>query len=296
MKGAEALAIPLEQLGGTWRRTKNETQATRLFDLVNYLENISPTLLTPAFMAELTQTLSTSDFSPELSLNIEQLRKDVFEKKFWFDSNVPEGYGVGSSGTLIAALYENYATEKEKEITVLKKQLGSMESFFHGTSSGFDPLVSYLKKPIHIHRGGEMEILERKITSPLSIFLIDTHQPRKTETYVNLFLEKYCDKNFADEINNNLIPESDAAINFFLENKSEALFDALHQISWFQFRFFSEFIPSGFRDIWLESLSSQHFKIKLCGAGGGGFLLCFSKDAVAMEVFLKGKCFTFLKV
>ncbi len=170
-----------------------------------------------------------------------------------------------------------------------------MESFFHGTSSGFDPLVSYIKKPIQIHRGGEMEILEKERKSPLSIFLIDTHLPRKTETFV-IFLEKCKDDFFSKEINETLIPDSDAAIRFFLDGKSDALFHALHFISWFQFRMFREFIPMAFRDIWLEGLLSTHFRIKLCGAGGGGFLLCFSVDEVASEKFLREKGMVFLKV
>ncbi len=277
LKGSEALAIPLWQLGGTWQCTKNEIASVRLSNLVNYLEK--QVLLTPA-----------------LSLNIEQLKQDVFENRFWFDSNVPEGYGAGSSGALIAALYENYVTEKTQDITLLKKQLGIMESFFHGTSSGFDPLVSYIKKPIHIHSGGGMDILENQRKSPLSIFLIDTNLPRKTETFVNIFLEKCKDDYFLEQINNTLIPETDAAIHFFLENKSELFFSTLHSISLFQFRFFTEFIPMTFRDIWLEGLVSSHFRIKLCGAGGGGFLLCFSKDEVTTENILKEKNITFLKI
>ena len=33
-----------------------------------------------------------------------------------------------------------------------------------------------------------------------------------------------------------------------------------------------------FKNIWLEGLSSSNFKLKICGAGGGGFLLGISTN------------------
>ena len=276
LKGSEALAIPLWKLCGNWRCTKNDIAAARLYGLVQYLEKIEAEKV-PA-------------------LNISALKRDVLEKGFWFESDVPEGYGAGSSGALIAALYDNYVSEKENDNVALKKQLGLMESYFHGTSSGLDPLVSFLKKPVYIRRDGTMEIQENQIKETLSLFLIDTHIKRKTETFVNVFLEKYEDTYFKENTNNTLIPETDAAVTFFMRGEKENLFEALHGISWFQFRFFSEFIPKDFKSIWLEGLSSTYFKIKLCGAGGGGFLLCFSKDAPATEMIFKEKNLTFFKV
>ena len=38
-------------------------------------------------------------------------------QKMYFDSSIPQGYGVGSSGALVAAIYDQYAQEK---ITVLE--------------------------------------------------------------------------------------------------------------------------------------------------------------------------------
>src|SRR6056300_1482165 len=69
-----------------------------------------------------------------------------------FDSSIPQGFGVGSSGALVAAIYERYATDKIEfsgqpisgEISDLKKIFGQMESYFHGKSSGLDPLICYL--------------------------------------------------------------------------------------------------------------------------------------------------------
>ena len=35
----------------------------------------------------------------------------------YFDSSIPQGYGVGSSGALVASIYDKYAADK---ITVLE--------------------------------------------------------------------------------------------------------------------------------------------------------------------------------
>ena len=37
-------------------------------------------------------------------------------------------------------------------------------------------------------------------------------------------------------------------------------------------------IPTDFRAIWLDGLANNLFKLKLCGAGGGGFLLGMTFD------------------
>jgi len=74
----------------------------------------------------------------------------------YFDSSIPQGYGVGSSGALVAAIYDTYAIDKieatetltRDKLLRLKEIFSLMESFFHGKSSGLDPLNSYLSIPI----------------------------------------------------------------------------------------------------------------------------------------------------
>ena len=94
--------------------------------------------------------------NPELaSFNLEVLKNDVNHGMF-FDSSIPQGYGVGSSGALVAAIYDKYAQNKitvlenltREKLLQLKSIFSEMESFFHGKSSGLDPLNSYLSIPI----------------------------------------------------------------------------------------------------------------------------------------------------
>ena len=64
------------------------------------------------------------------------------ENTLTIDSNIPIGYGLGSSGAVTACIYERYAVKTTKQETT-RTRLAQMESFFHGKSSGIDPWVSY---------------------------------------------------------------------------------------------------------------------------------------------------------
>src|SRR5699024_1889521 len=101
----------------------------------------------------------------DVAFDVEALQADI-EKGLYFDSSIPQGYGIGSSGALVAAIYDKYATNK---ITILenltrdklnkrKAIFGEMESFFHGQSSGLDPLNSYLSLPILINSKENIEM------------------------------------------------------------------------------------------------------------------------------------------
>src|SRR5699024_9525022 len=106
-----------------------------------------------------------SDVFPELSFDIEGMREDV-RNGLYFDSSIPQGYGIGSSGALVAAVYDKYANNKitvlenltRDKLIQLKKVFAEMESFFHGTSSGLDPLNSYLSLPILINSPENIEM------------------------------------------------------------------------------------------------------------------------------------------
>src|SRR5690606_31766161 len=93
-----------------------------------------------------------------VSFDMEALETDI-ANGMYFDSSIRQGYGIGGSGALVAAIYDRDATNKitvlenltSDELLQLKKIFGKMESFFHGKSSGLDPLNSYLSLPILIN-------------------------------------------------------------------------------------------------------------------------------------------------
>ena len=49
--------------------------------------------------------------SKKLKLDLHKFRSDL-DKGLYFDSSIPKGYGIGSSGALVAAIYDQYAFEK----------------------------------------------------------------------------------------------------------------------------------------------------------------------------------------
>ena len=74
---------------------------------------------------------------------------DTDLKAGWtLETNIPLGYGLGSSGALCAAIIDKYSRERSWTQEKLRSQLQQMESLFHRTSSGIDPLISFLQKPL----------------------------------------------------------------------------------------------------------------------------------------------------
>ena len=70
-------------------------------------------------------------------LDWEALETDL-DRKLYFDSSIPQGYGVGSSGALVAAIYDRYAVDKiskeeaiaPQKLAEIKRVFANMESFF----------------------------------------------------------------------------------------------------------------------------------------------------------------------
>ena len=83
------------------------------------------------FLIEINSLIVVFDFK--------KMNKDLFEGMY-FDSTIPQGYGVGSSGALVAAFYDRYAENKftilenltRDKILILKNIFSKMESYFHG--------------------------------------------------------------------------------------------------------------------------------------------------------------------
>ncbi len=265
LQGSQALAMPLPIFGGQWAYTTDKALQYNLPEFNAYLANL---VKNNAIVLD-TQAIS-----------------EALDAGLIFQSNIPNGYGVGSSGALVAALYDTFCTKKTTDLKELKTILGKMESFFHGSSSGFDPLICYIKKAILIQNGGDMRTVDIP-KNDISVFLIDTKMTRDAGKCIKIFADKCQDVHYKHMVINDLVPNINDAIAAMLQNRKEILFEAVHHISLFQYRFFEEAIPTPFKEIWLEGLGSDTFKLKICGAGGGGFILGFAKDKQATQAILK---------
>ncbi|MFO8236119.1 MAG: hypothetical protein R6U04_12030 [Bacteroidales bacterium] len=233
-----------------------------------------------------------------VNFDIEAFSTDL-KKGLYFESTIPEGYGIGSSGALVAALYQKYADGKNNNslnntdvLTKLKDQFAVLESFYHGTSSGIDPLNSYLKRPLLVSETKFLEPVSINLPSLMpefAVFLINTGQQGKTEPLVNIFMEKikYSNHNGIDA--DLLNSYTNHAIQTIIEGDGKKFFESLKQLSKFQMKHFNPMIPEGFRKIWEKGLESNDFYIKLCGSGGGGFLLGFTNDLPFVRKYMKSK-------
>lgn len=205
----------------------------------------------------------------------------------WFDSNIPTGYGLGSSGSLCAAVYDAYGLNKidntpsisSKQLIKLKAIFAQLESCFHGASSGADPLVCYLGQPV-LMSPQELKTIELPATNngDGAIFLLNTKIPRKTAPLVNIFLKKCEDPAFERLCTTELVHYSDESMDAFLQGDIPAVFENVRLLSAFQYEHFQPMIPEAFREIWQHGLDTNAYTLKLCGAGGGGFILGFAKD------------------
>lgn len=275
IRSGRALAIPFEKFRGQWSFAPEDTSLQQ--DLKGLLE----------YLMVLCETEAHS-----CVLDIQKLEIDL-NKGMYFESNIPMGYGLGSSGALSAAIYDNYILSgkisrgEEAKFIELRNMLSKIESYFHGSSSGVDPLISYLDKGSIIRKDGSVKILG-ELENTFNFFLLDTGIHRETAPLVNLFFKKCNDPFFANQIDGHLTRASNAAIDSFVGNDEAGLAKNMFKISSLQYQLFKEMIPDGFKEIWKRGLGSGKFNLKLCGAGGGGFLLGYAADLKECEKELEG--------
>lgn len=222
------------------------------------------------------------------SLDLDKFQREL-DKGMYFESTIPQGYGIGSSGALVAAIYDRYAEEKiksdrrlsPKSVYRLKDIFSRMEAFFHGKSSGLDPLNCYIQYPLLIKNSKDIvtvAIPRNKFDKTGAIFLVNSGKPGKTAPLVKHFLENYEEPSFKRMIDEEFIPTNNACIESLLAGQGNQFFESLKNLSGLQFDYFKKMIPESINDIWEDGLNSGEFSMKLCGSGGGGFMLGFSQD------------------
>jgi mevalonate kinase len=111
-----------------------------------------------------------------------------------------------------------------------------------------------------------------------AIFLLDSGQPGETEPMVNIFMEKCKQEGFRKMLKSQFVLYNDACIKSFLNREIKDLFSNLKLLSKLLFENFSPMIPSMFHKLWKQGLDTNAYYLKLCGSGGGGFILGFTED------------------
>jgi diphosphomevalonate decarboxylase len=289
LSGSMALAIPYPMFGGTFRDPVVDPDEEILDFQAASNEHLK----------QLAQFLSARR-EEYAYLDLDRLWQDL-ELKWWFDSDIPQGYGSGSSGALTAALFDRYAFPGAKDGTLveIREKLASIEKFFHGTSSGLDPLVSLTQKPVLIDDDGTAGCLQPdffKIDPPAAIFLVDTGTASKTGNHVAWYLEQNEDFEFRRAVNEVYIPAIRQAIVSLTAQKYHSLEEAFGQISSFQMQYLHPMIPPHFSDHFGHGLYSGDFYLKLCGSGGGGFMLGVTRDIISATKYFRENNVEILKV
>ena len=235
---------------------------------------------------------------PELvTFNLKSLKLDV-ENGMHFDSSIPQGYGVGSSGALVAAIYDKYALNKitvlenltREKLLTLKSIFSNMESFFHGKSSGLDPLNSYLSIPILINSKDNIEatgIPTQSLNGKGAVFLLDSGIVGETAPMVTIFMEKLKEEGFRKMLKSQFIKYTDACVENFLGGDIKSLFANTKKLSKVVLNNFKPMIPEQFHSIWQNGIDTNDYYLKLCGSGGGGYILGFTEDLEKAKVSLK---------
>ena len=222
----------------------------------------------------------------ENEINFDLMDKDL-QNGLYFKSSIPTGYGVGSSGSLVAAIYEKYFINvinneiniNSNQIFHLKQIFSKMESFFHGTSSGFDPLNSYLSSPILINSKKDVKTTltpNQNNNGKIGFFLIDSEESSDTSILVKQFQKNMEDSDFKNIFQNEFISFTNSCVQDFLDSNFNSLSINFKKLSRFTFDNFKMMIPNKFDLIWKNGLKSNKYYLKLCGSGGGGYILGFS--------------------
>lgn len=272
IKDSKGLSIPYNFYNGALKVDDNASEDAlksneSLKQFVTYLKDINPDLVV---------------------FDIERLTTDV-NAGMYFDSSIPQGYGVGSSGALVAAIYDKYAQNKitvlenltREKLLILKSIFSEMESFFHGKSSGLDPLNSYLSIPILINSKDNIEatgIPSQKSEGKGAVFLLDSGIIGETAPMVSIFMDNMKQEGFRKMLKDQFIKHTDACVDDFLKGDIKSLFKNTKQLSKVVLNHFKPMIPQQFHELWKKGIETNEYYLKLCGSGGGGYILGFTED------------------
>ncbi len=269
MFGAQALSVPFRRFSGKLEVGKQKEGQGSHRELQKFYTYLRKNDLN-----------SQLHFPIDLAHFVSDLNGGLF-----FRSDIPLQYGVGSSGALVAALVDEYAqsNNQQKSPEFLQADFALLESYFHGKSSGLDPLISYLNKPVLLDSHKRIHLPE---SNPLEagwyMALLDTQTTGATGPLVQHFRQRYETPEFRAAFGQEFLPANDGCIDAMLANQPGLFFSHLEKLVHFQLRYMQRMIPGPFRELIRDALKKQIY-IKLLGSGGGGFLLAFARQKSILE-------------
>lgn len=284
-----ALTIPFDKFSGKFSYPDSE-------------ENKAEALESNLGLRKFCNHILENHTDEQFKLNVLNFKAEL-EKGLFFDSNIPQGFGLGSSGALVAAIFLRYldkAGDFKDEIKVLTKEkiktlkatLGGLEGYFHGTSSGIDPLSILINEPLLVKSNFDIvpvEIPKYNATGKHVVFLMNTGLSRNTDVLVKHFRASCEEPDFKLKLENQLTPYTNEGINNFLQANAAELYFSLYNLVKFQLDEMNFLIPEAYQSIVKDGLHSGDYFLKICGAGGGGYMLGFTEKWDKTQEKLSGQ-------
>lgn len=227
-------------------------------------------------------------------IDLDVLEADL-QKGWYLDSDLPVGYGLGSSGTVVAAVYDRYAKTPVRDLMRLKDLFSQMESFFHGSSSGIDPLQCYLGRPFRITAEGAELLADGFLKNRLQICLIDTEMKSDTKPLVEYFKRQREKEEYLRDFQRDYLPYVKGCMDAVIQGDTDCFFKRFQKLTSAQRIFFSPMIPDPVAELF-ERTYDFHFGVKILGSGGGGYILGFTDDRQKASTVLRDKKVLWLDV
>jgi mevalonate kinase len=101
--------------------------------------------------------------------------------------------------------------------------------------------------------------------------LIDTKEIGLTSKLVSEF--KGQNSKFKERFRKDYVDSTNRAIDYFLMGNEEKMFAEMKKLSRFALEHMPFTIPDSFKPQWEANLDDSNTVMKLCGSGGGGFVI-----------------------
>ena len=261
MHDSNALSIPYKKFNGSLSKSDHLSEDQKISN-----RNIE----------SLYEYIIQEDYLNDI-INSDNLKEEI-DSGLYFDSNIPIGSGLGSSGALVSSIISRYSKVDLKSFSnsEIKKIMSLVESKFHGNSSGFDPAVSYFNKPM-LYSNQKIKLIERIPFKDFKVYIIDSQIDSSTKKMIKVFEDKISKSEFRLFFNSKFINNTNQCINHLI-NTSKLFRDSVKELSNDTLHNFQEMIPEKLKNKWKEGIKNDSYYMKLCGSGGGGFFLAYDFD------------------
>lgn len=268
--GSSALLMPMESVTAGWDyiRFADKSAVSSNKSLSRFADYIEKN-------DELSQVINADAFKTELSRGL------------YLKSTIPNGYGLGSSGALVAAVYDSFAREKSEDYVWLKGLFAKMENCFHGNSSGIDPLQCYVGKPFVMTPDRKLTVLDSDfISDELHLFLVDTQTYGHTGPLVMYFEEQRRNELYLNRFQNDYVPCVSACINNLVNSDIDAFFASMGRLTKLQVELLNPMIPASVKPLFESEMTGCKLAMKILGSGGGGYMLGFTDNKETTQYLL----------